>query len=89
MRQSNNVIHFPGAQNVQVIEQEKAVKDVMCSIIVKMEMDNWHLAEIYDHELSILVNYGDVICFPPVASARLISILATNIKSRSLLEDLI
>ena len=89
MRHHNNIVKFPGVQNLQVLEQEKAVKDVMCSITVKMEMDNWHLAEIYEHELSILTNYGEAIQFPPVIAGRLISVLATNIKTKSLLEELL
>jgi len=89
MRHHNNIVKFPGVQNRQVLDQEKVILDVTKTISAKMEMDNWHLMEIYDHELSVLTNYGEAIQFPPVIAGRLISVLATNIKTKSLLEELL
>ena len=89
MRHHNNIVQFPGVQNRHVLEQEKVILGVTKTIFAKMEMDNWHLMEIYDHELSVLTNYGEAIQFPPVIAGRLISVLATNIKTKSLLEELL
>jgi len=54
-----------------------------------MECSNFDKMELISEEIRMLLNYGETIKFAPDISARIISVLAKQYLTNSLMEDLI
>ena len=86
----SNIIHFPNCEkNRQLDEHEQLIANLAFSIQQKMECNNFDKMELISEEIRMLSNYGETIKFAPDISARIISVLAKQYLTNSLMEDLI
>lgn len=82
-----NVIAFPNSRNEKFEQQREEITRCVNSITTAMDLPMWDKMYILPSDISTLAEFGETIKFAPQTSARLISVLATQIK-RSNTEDL-
>jgi len=82
-----NIIKFPNCkENHQLEEYRKLNDQLINSIATKMAHNKYDQLPLIQEEILLLTNHGETIEFPPLIAARLISVLATQLKHNSLEE---
>ena len=82
-----NIINFPNCkENHQLEEHRKLNDELINSIATKMAHNKYDQLPLIQEEILLLTNHGETIEFPPLIAARLISVLATQLKHNSLEE---
>mgnify|MGYP005992925551 FL=1 len=85
-----NIINFPNQkENADLSKQRKEHGLIIQSIASKMDKLNFDQYTLTYVEVLFLSNHGETIEFPKHISARLVSVLATQINKNSFLEDLL
>lgn len=85
-----NIIEFPNQKkNILLEEQRKTHAQFIQSICQKMDHPKYDQLPLLPEELAILSNHGETIEFPKYIAARLVSVLATQLKHNSIMEDLL
>ena len=82
-----NILKFPNCKENQLLSEHKKLNDQLInSIATKMSNDRYDQLPLIQEEILLLTNHGETIEFPPLIAARLISVLATQLKHNSLEE---
>ena len=89
VRIETNILNFPKADNPELKEQRLVHAKLVQSICQKMDHDHYDTHYITTSELNLLANHGETIEFPKHISARLVSVLATQLNQNSFMEDLL
>ena len=85
-----NVLKFPNQkENEQLKKQRDDHAVVIQSIAKKMDQPNFDQQPLTYVEVLFLSNHGETIEFPQYISARLVSVLATQLNRNSFMEDLL
>ena len=85
-----NIIEFPNAKKNNLLEEQREEHSkYVQSICQKMDHPKYDQLPLISEELTILSNHGETIEFPKYIAARLISVLATQLKHNSIMEDLL
>jgi len=85
-----NVLKFPNQkENEQLKKQRDEHALVIQSIAQKMDKPNFDQQPLTYVEVLFLSNHGETIEFPKHISARLVSVLATQLNRNSFMEDLL
>jgi hypothetical protein len=83
-----NILKFPNKkENEQLLQQKTENEKLIQTIAMKMEQKNFDQLPLIDVEIEMLSNHGETIEFPPTIAARLISVLATQIKRNKYIEE--
>ena len=84
----SNVIEFPKTKNQHFREQQKSIKQTIDIIETGMtHAKHWENLPILPKDLAVLSNFGETIQFSPIVSARLISVLASQIIKLNLINE--
>ena len=84
---NTNILKFPNQkENLQLEKQRMDNEKLIQTIAMKMEHNNFDQLPLIQEEVLLLSNHGETIEFPPLIAARLISVLATQLKHNSLEE---
>ena len=82
-----NILKFPNCKENHQLEEHRKLNDQLInSIATKMAHDKYDQLPLIQEEILLLTNHGETIEFPPLIAARLISVLATQLKHNSLEE---
>ena len=82
-----NIINFPNCKENHQLEEHRKLNDQLInSIATKMAHEKYDQLPLIQEEILLLTNHGETIEFPPLIAARLISVLATQLKHNSLEE---
>ena len=82
-----NIINFPNCKENHQLEEHRKLNDQLInSIATKMAHEKYDQLPLIKEEILLLTNHGETIEFPPLIAARLISVLATQLKHNSLEE---
>lgn len=82
-----NIIKFPNCKENHHLEEHRKLNDQLInSIATKMAHNKYDQLPLIQEEILLLTNHGETIEFPPLIAARLISVLATQLKHNSLEE---
>jgi hypothetical protein len=82
-----NIIKFPNCKENHQLEEHRKLNDQLInSIATKMAHNKYDQLPLIQEEILLLTNHGETIEFPPLIAARLISVLATQLKHNSLEE---
>jgi hypothetical protein len=82
-----NIINFPNCKENHQLEEHRKLNDQLInSIATKMAHNKYDQLPLIQEEILLLTNHGETIEFPPLIAARLISVLATQLKHNSLEE---
>ena len=82
-----NIIKFPNCKENHQLEEHRKLNDQLInSIATKMAHEKYDQLPLIQEEILLLTNHGETIEFPPLIAARLISVLATQLKHNSLEE---
>jgi hypothetical protein len=85
-----NVLKFPNQkENEQLKKQREEHAVVIQTIAQKMDQPNFDQLPLTYVEVLFLSNHGETIEFPKHISARLVSVLATQLNKNSFMEDLL
>ena len=85
----NNIVKFPGSENKELDNQQKEILKHTASLASKMSDPSWHHYPITTIELKVLANHGETIEFAPITAARLNSVLAQLLLTKSILEEIL
>jgi len=84
---NTNILKFPNQkENLQLEKQRMDNEKLIETIAMKMDHQKFDQLPLLQEELLLLSNHGETIEFPPLIAARLISVLATQLKHNSLEE---
>jgi len=87
IRVETNIIKFPNCKENHQLEEHRKLNDQLInSIATKMAHNKYDQLPLIQEEILLLTNHGETIEFPPLIAARLISVLATQLKHNSLEE---
>ena len=87
---NTNILKFPNQkENLQLKEQKLHHAQFIQSICQKMDHEKFDQLPLLQEELLLLSNHGETIEFPQYISARLVSVLATQLNRNSFMEDLL
>ena len=86
-RNQNNVVQFPGKENLQLIEQKKEMAGLVVLLEKIMDGPMWDIQPFHHHHLELLSNFGEGITFTPRTSQRLIANLSTEVLKRRQVEE--
>ena len=82
-----NILKFPNCKENHQLEEHRKLNDQLInSIATKMAHNKYDQLPLIQEEILLLTNHGETIEFPPLIAARLISVLATQLKHNSLEE---
>jgi len=82
-----NILKFPNCKENHQLEEHRKLNDQLInSIATKMAHEKYDQLPLIKEEILLLTNHGETIEFPPLIAARLISVLATQLKHNSLEE---
>ena len=78
-RNQNNVIHFPGKDNLKFNEQKKEMANLIVLLEKIMDGPMWDVQPFHEHHLELLSDFGEGFTFTPRTSQRLIANLSTEV----------